>query len=433
VRRSVGLDLGTTNSALAVASEDHRVDLARFEHRAGITDTFRSVLYFNPELVDARRRMAPVAGPRAIDHYLDADGSGRLIQSLKSYLADRGFEATSVFGRNYSLVELLAVLVRAVRTEAEAQLGPLGGRIVVGRPVHFAGADTPAEDAFAEGRLRSAVMAAGFEEVVFELEPVAAAYYYESRLDHEELVLIADFGGGTSDFSLLHVGPESRASGKRRILGNDGVGIAGDALDAKILHHAVSPALGLGSEYRSMLGKDLPAPVWIYAKLRRWHLLSFLKSKRTTELLQEMRDQSLEPAKIVALMRVIDEDLGYHLYRAVERAKVALSHDDRTQLVFDADDLHIEHAVTRAAFEGWIADETASMAACVDRLLAKVGVSAQAVDRVFMTGGTSFVPAVRALFDTRFGASKVVAGGEMVSVASGLALRAADLQRQAAG
>src|SRR6185312_15581311 len=193
-----------------------------------------------------------VAGPTAIARYLDADGTGRLIQSLKSYLADRGFESTVVFNRTYSLTQLLSFLTRAVRTAAESQLGPLGKRIVVGRPVHFSSGKGDDDDAFAEARLCTAIAAAGFDDVTFEYEPVAAAYYYESRLDHDELVLIADFGGGTSYFSLVRVGPGARKDGARRILGNDGVGIAGDALDARILHHVVAPALGLGTTYRSM-------------------------------------------------------------------------------------------------------------------------------------------------------------------------------------
>ncbi len=432
MRRSIGLDLGTTNSALAVATDDGRVTLASFPHRGGLTDTFRSILYFHPDAADERRAITSVAGTVAIDRYLDADGTGRLIQSLKSYLADRGFDSTNVFGRNYSLVELLSFLVRALRSHAEAQLGALGPRIVVGRPVHFSSGQGDDDDAFAESRLRAAIAAAGFEEIVFEYEPVAAAYYYESRLDHDELVLIADFGGGTSDFSLVRVGPGARktareAGGANRILGTDGVGLAGDALDARILHNLVSPSLGLGSTYRSMLGKDLAAPVWLYARLRRWHLLSFLKTKKTMELLHEMNEQANEPVKMAALLAVVENDLGYHLYRAIERAKVDLSTREATRFTFHEPPVHIEHDLTRAQFDGWIAEETASMALCVDRLLVRAGVAAGDVDRVFMTGGTSFVPSVRALFDARFGAERIEAGGEMISVASGLALRAREL------
>ena len=426
--RFVGLDFGTTNSAIGVADGD-RVTLARFDHQGGTTDTFRSVLYFHPDARDARGRYQAVAGPRAIDRYLEAEGKGRLIQSLKSYVADRGFQATSIFTRTHTIVDLLALLLADLRAQAEEQLGPLGERIVVGRPVHFAHASAPDDETLAIGRLREALGRVGWTDVVFEYEPVAAAYYYEQQLDHDQRVLIADFGGGTSDFSLIEVGPSHRKSGKRNILGSDGVGIAGDALDAKVLHNVVAPMLGLGATYRAMFGRELEVPVWIYAKLRRWHHLSFLKTKKNMELIEEIASQSDDAARprIEALVHILDYDLGYHLYRAVERAKVALSGADSTHFVFaDPPLLDIQADLRRTQFEGWIEEETTAMAQCVDRLLASTGVAAKDVDQVFMTGGTSFVPAVRRIFDERFGASKIRAGGEMISVATGLALRARD-------
>jgi hypothetical chaperone protein len=424
--RSVGLDFGTTNSAIGVA-EGGTVRLARFEHARGFSDTFRSILYFHPDARDKYGKYEAVGGPHAIDRYLEAEGKGRLIQSLKSYLADRGFQATSIFGRTHSLIDLLALLLLDLRARAEKDLGPLGSRIVVGRPVHFAHADTPEDEAFALERLRTALAKAGWTDVIFEHEPVGAAYYYEKQLTQDELVLIADFGGGTSDFTLIDVGP-SRAKrndgGKGAILGTDGVGIAGDALDAKMLHNVVAPMLGLGSTYRAMFGRELEVPVWIYAKLRRWHHLSFLKTKKNTELLEEIASQSDDPRKIEALIHILDNDLGYHLYRAIERAKVDLSAKESTRFLFADPPLQIEAEITRKDFEGWISEETTAMAECVDRLLATAGIPASSVDQVFMTGGTSFVPAVRRIFDERFGPEKIRAGGEMISVATGLALRA---------
>lgn len=426
--RCVGLDFGTTNSAIGV-SEGGAVRLARFAHATGWSDTFRSILYFHPDARDAHGRYVPTGGPRAIDRYLEAEGKGRLIQSLKSYLADRGFQATSIFGRTHSLVDLLALLLADLRARAEEELGPLGARIVVGRPVHFAHADGSDDEAFALERLRAALGKVGFTDVVFEHEPVAAAYFYEKQLAQDELVLIADFGGGTSDFTLIDVGPSraKRDDPRSAILGTDGVGVAGDALDAKVLHHVVAPRLGLGSTYRAMFGRELEVPVWIYAKLRRWHHLSFLKTKKNTDLLEEIASQSNEPEKIRSLIHVLDHDLGYHLYRAVERAKIALSSKEETRFVFSDPPLDVQAAITRAELEGWIAEETTAMAECVDRLLASTGIPASSVDQVFMTGGTSFVPAVRRIFDERFGAEKIRAGGEMISVATGLALRAQEL------
>jgi hypothetical chaperone protein len=170
-------------------------------------------------------------------------------------------------------------------------------------------------------------------------------------------------------------------------------------------------------------------PVWIYARLRRWHHLSFLKTKKNSELLAEIASQSDDAEKIEGLIHILDNDLGYHLYSAIERAKVELSKRDETVFLFEDYPLKIEARITRAEFEGWISEETTAMAECVDRLLATTGIPASSVDRVFMTGGTSFVPAVRRIFDERFGAEKIRAGGEMISVATGLALRAREANR----
>jgi hypothetical chaperone protein len=422
----VGLDFGTTNSAIAMAKPDGPTVLATFDGDGHRTTTFRSVLYFDPEAKTPDRKPRAIAGPKAINSYLNADTRGRLMQSLKSHLASRLFRDTYVFGEKYTLEDLIAMILRELRTAAEAQFGDLGSSVVVGRPVHFSGAANEEEDAFAMRRLRGALEQVGFVEIVFEYEPVAAAYEFEGQLDHDELILIADFGGGTSDFSLMHVGPSVRRRGHtvQDILGTDGVAIAGDTFDSKIVRHVVAPRLGQGSQYRSAFNKVLPVPAWLYTNLERWHYLSFLKSKPTMQMLTELRLQAFEPEKIAALMHVVEHDLGYHLYRAVEQTKIELSDREQSGMVFRDATLAIEADLRRDQFEGWIGDEVGAIAACLDRLLEQTGVAPSKVGSVFMTGGSSFVPAVRQLFEARFGAGRIHSGGELTSVAKGLALRA---------
>jgi hypothetical chaperone protein len=422
----VGLDFGTTNSALAVATPARAPTLATFQAGDQRTSIFRSVLYFDPTPYGPDRKPRAVAGPAAIATYLQAETRGRLIQSLKSYLASHLFQETYVFGQRYTLEDLIAVLLHALRTMAEAQFGDLGRRVVVGRPVRFSGATTETDDAFALNRLRAALEQVGFEEIVFEFEPVAAAYAYEHQLDHDELILIADFGGGTSDFSLMQVGSTVRRRGHVAgdILGTAGIALAGDAFDSKIVRSLIAPRLGRGSQYRSAFNKVLPVPSWLYTNLERWHYLSFLKSKKTMQMLEELRFQAFESAKIEALIHVIEQDLGYHLYRAVEHTKLELSEREASQLLFRDGGLVIEAAVTRPQFEAWIGEDLQAIGACIDRLLAHAGVSHRDVAAVFMTGGSSFVPAVRRLFAERFGAARLRSGDELTSVARGLALRA---------
>ena len=426
----IGLDFGTTNSSIAIAAPDGSCSLASFADGERGTTTFRSVLHFIADEEDRRRPLTVVAGPRAIASYLESSASGRFIQSLKSHLASRLFEETFIFGWKYTLIDLIAIILAELRSAAREQFGDIGGAVCLGRPAHFViGADAATDEALDElalGRLRQAAEKAGFTEVRFEFEPVAAAYEYERQLDHDELVLIGDFGGGTSDFCLIELGPSwrGRNAGPRHILGVDGVPVAGGRFDGKLVRSLVAPRLGLGSLRRSELGKSLPVPAWLYGKLERWEDLSFLKSPATMETLKQIRFQAAEPRRIESLIRLVDDDLGYALYRAIERTKLELSDVETSRFVFKGLPLLIQQDATRAGFEAMIAPELAALGDCVDRLLAQSGVGPAQVDRVFLTGGSSLTPCVRALFAHRFGVEKLRGGEELTTVARGLALTA---------
>lgn len=424
---AIGLDFGTTNSSIALVDAGGRSRLASFETNDGPTETFRSVLYFEEDEDDGRTHVH--AGPSAISRYLASEEkNGRLVQSLKSFLASRLFSATRVMGKTYRLEDLIALLLRPLREEAEARFGLRIERIVAGRPVHFVGSDTKEAEELAMTRLTAAMHNAGFREVTFELEPVGAAYHYEQGLTGDELILIADFGGGTSDFSLLRVGPSFAGAGRRAesILGHDGIGLAGDAFDGKLVRNLVAPHLGRGAEFRSMMGHVLPVPAWIYRHLERWHHVSLLKSPKTLRLLLDLRRDALEPQKLEALIHVVRADLGFLLYRATEQVKRTLSDEAKATFLFQHDPVGIAALLPRDRFEEWIAEELARIGSCVDGLLERCGIPTERIDRVFLTGGSSFVPAVRALFLERFGPERVTSGAELTSVASGLALRAAE-------
>jgi hypothetical chaperone protein len=431
----IGIDFGTTNSSIACAGgaegSANDVQLARFPYLGGMTDAYRSLLYLQQVQIKAggAKTLKSWTGPEGIEQYLSADVKGRLIQSLKSFLSSRSLLSTEVFGRRYTLEDLIARILRDLREKAEQQFGVKIDSAVVGRPVHFVGAEKPEDDDYAEARLRTAFAAAGYESVEFEMEPVAAAHYYESTLDHDELILIGDFGGGTSDFSLVHVGPSVSRNGgvSGDIVGNAGVGIAGDAFDAKIVKHLVSPALGAGSLLRS-LGKTLTVPNWVYIRLERWHHLSLLRAKDVLDMLKGVHAQSLEPEKIAALIHFIKEDLGFHLHRAVQKVKVDLSNEPAATFHFSDGFVDLKAVVERSAFEEWISEELEQIARCVDSLLSSSGVVPKDVDMVFLTGGSSFVPAVRRIFETRFGETRIRGGNEFTSVARGLALKALELQ-----
>jgi hypothetical chaperone protein len=424
---SIGVDFGTTNSSIALANNG-QIELVRFPRRLGETESFRSVLYMERTRQAGHLRIGSWTGPAAIEHYLDADKKGRLIQSLKSYLSSSNLTGTEILGRHFSFENLIANILTDLRLHAERQFGIEIRHAMVGRPVRFVGAETEQDEAFAVDRLRSAFLAAGFEKIDLLMEPEAAAYAYEATLDHDELILIGDFGGGTSDFSLLRVGPGIRRRGRKAedLLGNSGLGLAGDAFDARIVRKLVSPELGAGTLLHPAK-KMLPAvPAWIYANLERWHYLSFLRTRNVTEILKSARARAMEPAKIEALITLVDEDLGFQLHQAVQRLKFELSSAEVAEFRFIDGSLDLRKTVTRAEFESWIADDLAAIEGCIDGLFTQAAVPYTDVDRVFLTGGTSFVPAVRAIFERRFGKDRVRSGNEFTSVARGLALRAAE-------
>lgn len=427
----IGIDFGTTNSAVAMADEFGRVTTARYPSGNTESETFRSILFFAPPQKGVRRELSAFAGPDAIDQYLHAEGGGRLIQSIKSYLANSSLKSTSLFGKSYRFEELVGYLLRSLKIASGKSGVAIATKAVVGRPVRFVGAANPADDSYATKRLKEALAMAGITEVQFELEPVAAAYSYEANLRKDELLLVADFGGGTTDFTLVRVGPEARRmrDSQQRVLACAGVGIAGDSFDAKLVRHLVAPLLGRGSQWR-LIGKIGTVPNWPFAKLEHWHHLSFLKSNENMEALRSLRARALEPDKIDLFIMLVTEDLGFQLHRAVQQAKYELSVKQEAIFSFCVPGIQVSQRVTRAQFEEWITDELHAISSCVDGMLENRGVKLGDVEKVFLTGGSSFVPAVRDIFESRFGRERIVGGSEFTSVAKGLALRSRDLSNQ---
>ena len=424
---AIGIDFGTTNSVVARADAGvSRVAICGPESRR--SEAFRSVLYFAPKSGIERSGLVS-AGPYAVEASERSDEEGRLVQSIKSHLGSAGFEGTSIHGRRFTLPSLIGTLLQALRNDAERDLGPLGPCAVVGRPVRFAG--TEPDDALAEQRLREAFATAGFTTIRFVEEPVAAAHAYAQRVSGQERLLVADFGGGTSDFSILTVENSSREAAIPRVqvVATSGVDSAGDAFDRRIIEHVVSPVLGSRGSTRVM-GKQLPMPAWLYRQFEQWHYMSLLRTPETMRLIDRLIREADAPERVEGLRYIIENNLGFALYRSVSSAKEALSHGESTELNFRDGPVKISRTVLRSDFERWIAPELSAIGQAIDRVLDAAGNVPADITRVFMTGGSSLVPAVRALFAGRFGAEKLAHGGELLSVASGLALVAETHERE---
>lgn len=422
---AIGIDFGTSNSVVALAAADGSVATRSFPTKQGAVDAYRSALMFWREGRPPQSRIVHVSGPDALDMALGMTSEHRFLQSLKTHLSSRAFQETRLFGKLYRLEDLIGVFLRDL---SDGLSGLDATPLVSGRPVVFAG-ERPDEE-LALGRLTRAYAEAGMPKVDFAYEPLGAAYWYARDLDRGQTMLVADFGGGTSDFSVMRFEPKPSGGLEAIPLSHAGVGVAGDSFDYRIIEHAVSPSLGKGTDYRSF-GKLLPIPAHYHAAFAQWHRLSLMKSRETMAELNALIRDAVEPGKLEDLLTVIEYDLGYELYRAVSAAKVALSSQDETVLRFYQMGVTIERPITRDQFDGWIAQDVAAIEAALDRAMQEAGTRSQDIEAVFMTGGTSHVPAVRALFERRFGVERLHIGDAFRSVASGLALLALDRARTA--
>ncbi|EZP54643.1 Hsp70 family protein [Sphingomonas sp. RIT328] len=412
---ALGLDFGTTNTVAAIAAGT-AADLVPLDAPDGEEPVFRSALCFWED-AEVRGGLASEAGPWAIREYLDFPEGSRFLQSFKSVAASASFDHANVFERRLRFEDLGALFLAKLRARARGRLnGPIA-RVVVGRPVAYAGSRP--DEALARQRYDQVFGALG-AEVHYVYEPLGAAFSYAARLSEQATILVADFGGGTSDFSVVRVDVPGAA--RRCVpLGHAGVGIAGDRFDQRILERLVLPLLGKGGSYRSF-DKILEIPAGYFADFADWSRLALMRNRRTLAELDKLRRAALDPDAIGRMIAVIEQELGYHLYDAIGAVKRALSSAEQARLTFEGAGLRIAAEVTRDAFETWIAPDIARIDAAVDEALSRAGVAAAAIDRVFLTGGTSLTPRIRRLFAERFGAARIATGGELTSIAHGLAL-----------
>jgi hypothetical chaperone protein len=416
-RLSIGIDFGTTNTVVAIARPTQKPRVVAFRDDGELSDIYRSVLCFE-QLSASRFDVEAQAGMQAIRAYLNSAQETRFIQSFKSHVASTAFDETRIFGRGYKFEDLLAVFFRHLVSDADGQLARRDGRVVSGRPVRFVG--SAPDEVLATWRYGEAYRRVGILDPAFVYEPVGAAYHYAQRLKSDALVLVADFGGGTSDFSLIRF--ERRGDRVAATpIGHAGLAVAGDNFDYRIIDAVVSPLLGKGTLFKS-IDKILPIPQHYHASFARWHQLAMLKTPQHIRELERLQRASLSPDKIAKFLDVIRNDWGFNIYRAVSDTKVKLSAAQRADFVLKLGDIEIEQEISRADFERWIAHDIQRIEETVDELLTAEGVQSGEIDCVFLTGGSSFMPAVRRIFETRFGPDRLADGENFQSVAFGLAL-----------
>ncbi|MFK1561026.1 Hsp70 family protein [Pseudomonas aeruginosa] len=409
--RALGIDFGTSNSTVGwwrreveplIALEDGKI-------------TLPSVVFFN---VEERR---PVYGRQALGEYPEGY-EGRLMRSLKSLLGSKLLKSeTTVLGSALPFKDLLGLFIGQLKARGEAAAGQAFDAVVLGRPVFFVD-DDPEADREAQDTLVQVANKLGFKEVSFQYEPIAAAFDYERGIQREELVLIVDIGGGTSDFSLVRLAPERRNLAERQddILATGGVHIGGTDFDKQLSLEGVMPLFGYGSRMKS----DAFMPTSYHLNLATWHTINAVYAQKSQLALKNMRYDIVDSTGIDRLFRLIEERAGHWLAMQVEDSKIRLTETERLHLSLERIEAGLGVELTRGLFEHAVDGLLERVRNSVAQLLASAGVDPDRVDTVFFTGGSSGIPALRRSVSAMLPNARHVEGNLFGSIGSGLAIEA---------
>ncbi|MCQ8783398.1 Hsp70 family protein [Mangrovibrevibacter kandeliae] len=404
-----GLDFGTTNSTLGLCVPGGTPTLLPVE---GESLTIPSALFFSLE--DGHTYL----GRAAIAEYVDG-AEGRFMRALKSILGTSLMRETTLVGRErMSFTDLIGRFLKNLREKLPED----ADAVTLGRPVHFVD-DDAAADRTAQDQLEAAARSQGFRHIEFQFEPVAAALYYEQQVDAEQLALVVDIGGGTSDFSVVRLSPERARRPDRLgdILASTGVHVGGTDFDRALTIARVMPELGMGT--RTADGKRI-MPNWYFNDVATWHRVNLLYTPKVRREVEELRKEAAEPQKLMRYEHVLAHRSGHRLAGASEAAKIALTDIEDTVIGLEEPGLSMRVPVTRAEFDAAAADLVGRIDAAVGEALVAAGVDAGEVETVILTGGGAQVPAVRAAATRRFGHARIAQSDAFGSVGLGLAIDA---------
>ncbi|MDM0040225.1 Hsp70 family protein [Variovorax sp. J22G21] len=410
---AIGIDFGTSNSAIASAVDG---GLARLLPLEGAATAMPTALFFNAE--DRSTHF----GREAVALYL-AGVEGRLMRSLKSLLGSALMqEQTEVYDGLLSFEDIIARYLHELATRAEAELGQRPERAVIGRPVHFVDDDAK-RDQRAEDSLRHAARAAGFREVGFQLEPIAAAFDYEQRVTRESLILIADIGGGTSDFTVVRVGPDRIARPDRSddVLATTGVHIGGTDFDQRLNLERVMPAFGF--RHLGPQGREVPSTVFF--ELSTWHLIHWQQTPKAIRQTQTLRGNYSDTRLHDRLMKVLRQGDGHRIASAVEQAKIDASVQDADmQIDLDSAEAGLTTALTPLDMRQQLAPLLETVMACAHACVQRAGLRSGDLDAIYLTGGSSALRPFQQALRRSFVDVPLVEGDLFGGVAAGLAYAA---------
>ena len=420
------IDFGTSNSAIVVPAPDTANDMRLVELEPGHRTMPTAVFY----VVDGRAGVAPRCefGRAAIAAYVDGL-DGRLMRSMKSILGSNLLEQTTEIGAGQGVKyrDVVASYLRNLKALAEAESGAAITHAVLGRPVFFVD-DDPARDAAAEAALRTAALHAGFREVEFQYEPIAAAFDYEQGVADEERVLVADIGGGTSDFSIVRVGPRRSARRDRKddILANHGIHVAGTDFDRRVELASILPELGYGAfGPASATSAPREVPSAVYFDLATWHLINTVYSPQRVVELRAMRHFYADPTQHARLMRAVDDRLGHDLAARAEAAKIEVASGGAATIDLDLIEAGLAIELNESAAQRWLANDVRRIVEAALETVVQAGLRPAHIDALYFTGGSTGLRLLSDKIADAFPAARAVRGDRFASVATGLGLDAA--------
>ena len=415
-----GIDFGTSNSGVSIWNNETK---ALVEHPS-IQEAEPTLLYFPDAEIIGRHHTKVLLGKDAITNYVGDNMQGRLLQSIKTFLPDKSFTETKINGKEYTIEELAAFVIRHLKRKADSVTGENVKVAVMGRPAVFH--EDAGRDRLAQERLESAARQAGFEKVYFQYEPIAAAFAYEQSIQTPQTALVGDFGGGTSDFAILKLDPEKRTTANRLsdVLASGGVSVAGNALDSAVMWEKVTPVLGRGAVYKDHPNDPgIEVPNSIFWDMCHWERYAFLwGDKRTMDWMWRYSKLSDKPKGFEMSYALIKHNCGFALFRAIEKAKIALAREDSARIAFAKREIEINIPLDIAGFDAATAAKLEPVSKALEQTVAKSGITASGISSVFLTGGTSRVRSIRRMLERQFGAGKIHSGDDFMSVSKGLAL-----------
>ena len=419
----LAIDFGTSNSLVAVADPSGASQPLPLDEDAGDPTVFRSILYFP-------HGQLCYYGQRAIREYSENQAHGRLIRSVKKYLPSENYIGSWIDDRMVRLEDLIGIFLLELRKRAQAHLGHELKSVLLGRPAKFS--PDPIKDKLAEHRMRKAAEFAGFENVRFLPEPLAAAFELRSRLKETKNVLVVDLGGGTSDFTVIRIGPE--AFKESDVLAMGGISLAGDVVDGDFMRVKVAPFLGSKVRYKVPLGRNVlempkslldhicsPADI---TQMQRSDYYHFFKQ------VQEWAPAAKDKESLQRLFTIVEDRLGFDVFEEIDRSKRQLSQEESAAFGFDYPDAEIKFETSAGEFDQLAGDTSDRILAVLDETLKDSGLKPADVDIVYCTGGTSRLKIIQKGLAARFAPERIVGVNFFHSVIEGLAARATELAKK---